>query len=112
MHRHALSNEQWNQIRKVLPRRPGPPSLRGDRNFIDAVLWIAKTGSPWRDLPKRFGKWKTQFNRFNDWSKSGKWQEMFEALSEFDQDVVAIDGSVVRAHQDSCGGRGGPKKTP
>lgn len=110
MRRHAMSNEQWKQIRTVLGRRPGPPSAKGDRNFLDAVLWIAKTGSPWRDLSRRFGNWKTIFNRFNEWSKAGKWTAIFEALAEFDGEVIIIDGSSVRAHQDSCGGAGGAKE--
>ncbi len=110
MHRHALTNEEWDRLRRGLPSRPGPRSVKGDRNFIEAVLWIAKTGSPWRDLPRRFGKWKTIFNRFNDWSKTGKWEAIFAAVAKFDGDVIILDGSIVRAHQDSCGGAGGPKE--
>ena len=94
------------------PRRRGPPSLRGDRNFINAVIWIAKTGAPWRDLPERFGSWKTVFNRFSAWSDAGRWNGIFKALAITDDEVGSLmDGSVVRAHQDSCGGEGGPKKT-
>ena len=60
MHRHALSDAQWKQIEPLLPRRrQGRKSTRGDRLFLDAVLFRAKTGMPWRDLPERFGPWKT-----------------------------------------------------
>ena len=87
--------------------------MRGDRNFVNAVVWIAKTGAPWRDLPERFGPWKTIFNRFSEWAKAGRWDGIFKALAISDDDVGSLmDGSVIRAHQDSCGGEGGPKKTP
>jgi len=55
MLRHELTDTQWVEVSKLLPARTGPRSLRGDRNFINAVLWIAKTGAPWRDLLVRFG---------------------------------------------------------
>lgn len=84
----------------------------GDRNFVNAVVWIAKTGAPWRDLPERFGPWKTVYNRFLRWAKKDAWQDIFRSLCINDDDVGAIlDGSVVRAHQDAAGGRGGSKKT-
>ena len=111
MHRHALTNTQWKRLKKIIPRRSGPRSAQGDRNFVEAVLWIGKTGSPWRDLPSRFGSWKTIFNRFNDWSKTDKWGAIFAAVVEFDGEIIMLDGSVVRSHQDSCGGKGGSKKT-
>lgn len=112
MRRHELTDAQWEKVATLLPRRRGPRSLRGDRNFINAVIWIAKTGAPWRDLPERFGSWKTIFNRFSEWSKSDRWGAVFAALAVTDDEVGSLmDGSVVRAHQDSCGGKGGPKKT-
>src|SRR6185312_13921062 len=51
-----------------------------DRRFVEAVLWWRRTGVPWRDLPSDFGPWKTVFNRFDRWSKAGKWQRLFLAL--------------------------------
>ena len=111
MRRHELTDAQWKVVSDLLPRGPGRPAVRGDRNFVDAVVWIAKTGAPWRDLPERFGSWKTVFNRFSRWTTRGTWEGIFKALSFNLDDVAALmDGSVVRAHQDSCGGRGGPKK--
>jgi transposase len=84
----------------------------GDRNFVDAVVWIAKTGAPWRDLPERFGCWKTIYNRFHRWSSRDIWREIFRAVAISDADLAGLmDSSVVRAHQDAAGGRGGPKKT-
>ena len=75
---------------------------------MDAVLYRAKTGIPWRDLPERFGPWKSVFNRFDNGSKKGLWERLFKALQiDVDEAYSIADGSVVRAHQDSCGGKGG-----
>ena len=111
MHRHALTDEQWAQLRELLPKkRQGPRSKIGDRQFIDAVLYRAKTGVPWRDLPERFGPWKTIYNRFANWADRGEWLKIFKELQlEVDDVGSIIDGTVVRAHQDAAGGRGGSK---
>jgi transposase len=112
MHRHELTDEQWAAVSKLLPRGVDRHSSRGDRNFLNAVLWIAKTGAPWRDFPSRFGPWKTIFNRFDRWSKREVWRDIFYALALSDDEIgVLLDGSVVRAHQDAAGGKGGLQKT-
>src|SRR5438067_675083 len=70
MHRHALTDQEWERLQAVLPkRRSGPEAIRGDRLFVDAVVYRAKTGMPWRDLPERFGPWKTVYNRFTRWAQ-------------------------------------------
>jgi transposase len=112
MSRHDLTDGQWQEVQRLLPLAHGRRSLRGDRNFINAVLWIAKTGSPWRDLLAEFGPWKTIYNRFDRWSKRGVWRNIFHTLAFSDDEVgVLLDGSVVRAHQDAAGGKGGPPTT-
>ena len=84
----------------------------GDRVFIDAVLYRGKTGVPWRDLPERFGPWKSVYNRFNNWSKHGHWTRIFKALRiRIDKTGSIVDGSSVRAHQDASGGKGGSSQT-
>ena len=82
MRRHELTDEQWNVVADLLQAASGRgrPSALGDRNFINAVVWIAKTGAPWRDLPERFGPWKTIFNRFSEWSKRGVWEGILRPL--------------------------------
>lgn len=72
-------------------------SLLGDRLFIDAVLYRIKTGMPWRDLPERFGPWKSVYNRFANWAKRGHWARIFEAIQQ-DLDIVGsvVDGTVIR----------------
>ena len=113
MRRHEMSDEQWARIEPLLPKgKPGPKSKRGDRLFINAVLYRARTGVPWRDLPARFGPWKSIYNRFDNWSKRGVWAQIFKALQlEIDPSMSIADASVVRAHQDSAGGRGGSTET-
>lgn len=109
MHRHALTDEQWRRLQAILPKqKAGPEAIRGDRLFIEAVLFRAKTGLPWRDLPERFGPWKSVYNRFSNWAKKGHWATIFKELQfEVDETGSIVDGSVVRAHQDASGGKGG-----
>ena len=113
MHRHALTDDQWRRVQAVLPKqKAGPEATRGDRLFIDAVLYRAKTGMPWRDLPERFGPWKSVYNRFANWAKKGHWATIFKELQlEVDETGSIVDGSVVRAHQDASGGKGGSNPT-
>ena len=113
MHRHALTDEQWALVAAVLPRQKrGPAALRGDRLFVDAVIYRARTGMPWRDLPERFGPWKSVYNRFHNWSRRGHWELIFKALRvEVDQDGSIVDGTMIRAHQDASGGKGGSRGT-
>lgn len=109
MQRHALSDSQWRRLKRVLPpQRSGPASALGDRLFIEAVLYRAKTGMPWRDLPERFGPWKSVYNRFSNWARRGHWVAIFRELQfEVDETGSIVDGSVIRAHQDASGGKGG-----
>jgi transposase len=109
MHRHALTDEQWKRLQQVLPKsRTGPKSTLGDRQFVDAVIYRAKTGMAWRDLPERFGPWKTIYNRFSNWARRGLWANIFKALQlDVDETGSIVDASIVRAHQDASGGKGG-----
>jgi len=113
MHRHALTEAQWARIKPFLPtQRRGPEALRGDRLFVEAVIFRAKTGTPWRDLPERFGPWKSVYNRFANWARRGHWARIFRELQfEVDETGSIVDGSVVRAHQDASGGKGGSAET-
>lgn len=112
MHRHALTDEQWARLQPLVPQRPqGRKSTRGDRLFVDAVVFHAKTGIPWRDLPERFGNWKTVYNRFRNWAEKDVWAQLFRELQiDIDETASIGDGSVVRAHQDASGGKGGSNK--
>ena len=111
MHRHELTDEEWERIRPLLPKQPGPRSKLGERRFISAVYWVARTGVPWRDLPKRYGNWKTVYNRFSRWADRGVWEQLFREVQVGPEPEASIlDGSNVRAHQDAAGGKGGSNK--
>jgi transposase len=112
MHRHALTDEQWQRLQAVLPEPRGRRSEFSNREFIDAVLYRAKTGIPWRDLPERFGPWHNVYNRFSNWSRRGVWRRVYKALAiRVDKSGSIVDGSNVRAHQDAAGGKGGSNRT-
>jgi transposase len=104
-HRHAISDEDWARIEGLLPGRPGlrGRTARDNRLFIDAVLWIGKTGAPWRDLPERLGNWNSNFRRFDRWSRRGVWQAVFEALQDPDLEWLMLDSTIVRAHPHAAG---------
>ena len=113
MQRHALTDAQWARLQPPLPTRPqGRKATGGDRLFVDAVIFRAKTGIQWRDLPERFGNWKSVYNRFRNWAQKDVWAQIFRELRiDIDETASIADGSVVRAHQDASGGKGGSNKT-
>jgi transposase len=105
MHRHAITHEHWERIEDLLPGRAGDPGVtaKDNRLFVDAVLWIGKTGGPWRDLPERFGKSNSVWRRFDRWSTKGVWLRVFEALKDPDLEWLILDSTVIRAHQHAAG---------
>lgn len=111
MHRHALTDEQWGRLQSHLPwRAAGRKAARGDRLFVEAVVFRARTGIPWRDLPERFGPWKSVYNRFSNWAAKDAWAQIFRELHvDVDERASIVDGTIVRAHQDASGGKGGSK---
>jgi putative transposase len=110
MDRAVLSDEQWLRVEPLLPGKVGHVGVtaKDNRLFLEAVLWIARTSSPWRDLPGAYGPWWRTYMRFNRWSKQGVWQQIFEALAvDPDFEYVMIDSTIVRAHQHAAGAKGG-----
>ena len=108
--RHALRDDQWERIKSALPGKKEDPGRTGNDNrlFIESVMWIAKTGSPWRDLPPEYGKWPTAHKRFIRWAKKGVWQMIFNTLAvDADTEWLMNDSTIVRAHQHAAGGKGG-----
>src|SRR5450759_4699976 len=114
MRRHEIKDEDWERIKDMLPGQPGDPGVtaKDKRLFVNAVLWIAKTGAPWRDLPERFGPWGSVWKRFDRWGKKGVWKRVFEVLQDPDLEWMIIDSTVVRAHQHAAGKRGGKPMRP
>ena len=111
MDRRMLSDTQWARIADLLPGKPTDKGGRAadNRRFVEAVLYIARTGSPWRDLPKEFGNWHSVYVRFARWEQYGVWGRVAEVLcGEADLEELFIDSTIVRAHQHSAGA---PKKT-
>jgi transposase len=112
--RHELSDKQWEKIRDLLPKRTTRRGRMGldDRLMVNAMIWRAKTGTPWRDLPERYGKWKTVYSRWLRWRDAGVWQRVWEALQAEAQgrgkivwNMQMIDSTVVRAHQHAAGAK-------
>ena len=110
--RRVLSDEQWSRICGLIIGRPDQCGSTGrdNRMFLEGVLWIVRTGAPWRDLPEVFGEWNSVFRRFSRWSQKGVWQRVFEAMSDDpDFEYLIIDSTIVRAHQHAGGAKGGLK---
>lgn len=111
MARTRLTDKQWRRIEGLLAGKASDPgrSGRDNRQFVEAVLWVARVGSPWRDLPEEFGPWNSVYQRFARWSNAGVWQRVFAELAkDADFEEVFLDSTVVRAHQHAAGA---PKKT-
>lgn len=84
-----------------------------NRLFVEAVLWIVRTGSPWRDLAVEFGKWNTVFKRFRDWVKADVFQKLFDAVSmQPDMEYAMVDATIVRVHRHGQGAKGGLRARP
>ena len=105
MRRFELTDEQWKRVEELLPGKAKDPgcTAKDNRLFLDAVLWIARTGAPWRDLPPRFGEWNSVFQRFNRWSKKGVWEKVFASLQAPDLEWVMLDATIIRAHVHAAG---------
>ena len=106
MRRHALRDDQWNRIKDFLPGREGHVggTATDNRLFVEAVLYRYRTGCPWRDLPERFGRWETVWQRYNRWSESGVFERIFNMLAaDHDNEYMMLDATIVRAHQHSAG---------
>jgi len=106
MPRKRIRDDQWERIKDLLPGKTTDPGVtaKDNRLFLEAVLWIARTGSPWRDLPLSLGDWHTTYTRFSRWGKKGVWQRVIEAVSaDADLEALFIDSTVVRAHQHAAG---------
>ena len=111
MPRRILSDSQWARVAPLLPGKAEDPgrSARDNREFLEALLWIARTGAPWRDLPDEFGLWNSVFQRFRRWALKGVFERVFKELSaDADFEYVLIDGTIVRLHQHGAGAKGGP----
>ncbi len=115
MDRFILTDAQWARIEHLCLGKRSDPGRSGTNNrmFIEGVLWVARTGSPWRDLPSVFGHWNSVYSRYSDWMKVGVFQRIFEALSDDpDLEYAMVDATVVKVHRHGQGAKGGPAARP
>jgi transposase len=119
MARGDLSDQEWARLVSLLPPergRRGRPAL-SHRQLLNGMLWRDRTGAPWRDLPERYGHWKTVYSRFRRWTQQGLWTQLLQQLQgraaagqEVEWVVVSIDSTTVRAHQHAAGARHAPER--
>lgn len=118
---HELTDEQWERIGDLLPGKAGDPGRTASDNrlFVNAVLYVLKTGIPWADLPERFGKPNTVWKRFDRWADAGVWERVGRALQDNDlldaHEEVQLDSTSVKAHPTASTGRrlrGEKNRTP
>ncbi len=112
MVRGLLTDEEWAFFAPFViesgPKRGRPPA--DHRRVLDAVFWIARTGSPWRDLPEELGRWASVYKQFLRWTRSGLWDVLLEALTKsgvVPDSMQMVDSTIVRAHHCAAGAKGG-----
>lgn len=115
--RHGLTDAQWNKIKDLLPGKDGDPgrTATDNRLFVEAVMYVLKTGIPWEDLPARYGKPNTVWKRFDRWCANGVWERIAQALGDADLEEVQLDSTSIKAHPIASTGRrrtGEKKRTP
>ena len=107
--RYEMTDEQWKQIRPLfpVPKTGRPP--KDNRLLFNAILWIARSGAAWRDLPEYYGSWKTVYSRFCKWRDDGTQPLLFSAVkTDVDWGNLSIDSTLIKAHQHSTGAKKGP----
>ena len=108
--RHDISDKTWQLLEPHLPGRKGTwgGNARDNRQFINAVFWILRSGAPWRDLPPDYGDWKNTHRHFCRWRDRGAWESLLNLLvDEPDYEWLMIDASHIKVHQHATGARGG-----
>jgi transposase len=106
-HRYEISDADWDRIKDLLPGQPGQHGgvAEDNRRFLNAVLWVARTGAAWADLPERLGNPNSQWRRFDRWAEKGRWDPILAALRDPDLDVLILDSTAVRAHPCAAGAK-------
>src|SRR6476620_1128127 len=109
--RYELTDEQWEQLKDMLPaeRKPqGGRPAKNNRHMLNAMLWMVRSGAPWRDLPEYYGPWQSVYTRFRRWEKSGLFDQILDNLAANpDSESIMIDATIIRVHQHGAGAKGG-----
>lgn len=113
--RYELTDAEWEQVKDLLPPeetgKPGRPP-KPNRKMLNGMIWLARSGAAWRDLPERYGPWESVYSRFRLWLENGILDNIFRVLSiEAQFDELSLDSTIVRAHQASAGAKKGALKT-
>ena len=111
LRRYELTDEEWLRIEPLLPSentgKQGRPR-KDNRIIMNGIVWLARSGAPWRDLPERYGSWKTVYSRFRKWIDDGILDNIFRILSlEAELEELSIDASIIQVHQHSAGAKKG-----
>ena len=109
MARFDLTEEEWTIIAGLLPKQGLGPQRKDDRDILNGIFYILRTGAPWRDLPERYCPRTTFYNRYVRWGERGVWRGLFEALArgECQEALIFIDASIVKAHRAAAGSKKG-----
>ena len=115
LRRYELTDQEWEQVAALLPPektgKPGRPS-KDNRTMLNGMVWIARSGAPWRDLPERYGSWNSVYSRFRKWIDDGILDNIFRVLSlEAELYELSLDATIVQAHQHSAGAKKGGLQT-
>lgn len=106
--RYEVSDEQWEQIKDMFVRAKTGRPPKDNRMMFNAILWIARSGAPWEDLPERYGPYKTVYSRFCKWRDNGTLLRIFHALNaDADYENLSIDSTSIKAHPQSAGAKKG-----
>jgi transposase len=97
--RYDLTEFEWRVIAPLLPNKPRGVARVDDRRVLNGIFWVLRSGSPWLDLPERYGPYTTCYNRFRRWTKAGVWDRIMDAITDaYGGDVRMIDGTSFRVH--------------
>lgn len=124
MARGDLTDAEWAKLAPLLPpQEPARPGglYRDHRQVLNGILWVLRTGAPWRDLPERYGPWQTCYSRFRRWGRQGVFRGVLqnlqagaEAAGGLDWSEGSIDSTSIKAHPHAAGARkrGLPRRKP